>query len=93
MKPKDIDYSKAISIEDCLPFYNDLDIDYVDEELFDSTMEHIWQRMTTKGLGQSKPLDWRQVIQTVGMIKLDLIRNMLGHKIYHDNYEGCENWK
>ena len=42
---------------------------------------------------EDKPLDWRQAIQTVSLIKIDLIRGMLSHKIQHDQTLSNEEWK
>jgi len=87
--PKEIDYSKAISLEDILPFYNDMSIDYADDELYESAYQHIWDNITH----EDKPLDWRQAIQTISLIKIDLIRGMLSHKIQHDQTLSNEEWK
>ena len=88
-KPKEIDYSKAISLEDILPFYTDISIDHADEQLYETTYQQLWDRITQP----DKPLDWRQAIQTVNLIKIDLIRGMLSHKMQHDHNKSAGEWK
>ena len=84
MKHKQIDYSKAVSSDVLLPYYNDTDLDHSDKELYESTFAHICNIM------EANKLDWRQVIQTIGMLKMVFISGMLENRISYDEHESRE---
>ena len=86
MKHKPIDYTKAITKDDIMPYFMDIDVNHSDKDLYERAMKFIEKIML------DKELNWQQVIQTISLLKVIMITKMLACKLEHDVEEDNKDW-
>ena len=84
MKHKPIDYTKAISKDDILPYFLDIEVHDSDPYLYEKSMDFIEKIML------DKELNWKQVIQSISLMKWIMITKMLACKLDHDTEQSDE---
>jgi len=87
MKHKPIDHTKAIDQDKIQPYFEDMSIDNADEVLYETTFKHMCDLM------KRNKLNFKQVIQTISLMKLSFIAGMLECKIEHDYKKERHEWK
>ena len=87
MKHKPIDYTKAISKDDILPYFLDIEVHDSDPYLYEKAIKYMEDIML------DKDLNWKQVIQTLSLMKVIMITKMLVKKLEHDTQQSNEDLK
>ena len=84
---KPIDYTKAISQDDIMPYFLDIEVDDSDPYLYEKAIKYMEDIML------DKDLNWKQVIQTLSLMKVIMITKMLACKLEHDTQQSNEDLK